>query len=96
MKWVGYTFWGAVGGVDCLALLLFFTMYFNWYGVFWMVWDATYSVWYFAVGGAILGLCFGISTSRNTKIKIPRRVRTGAVSQSQSIPPHLTCQGERG
>lgn len=96
MRWLMWAFWGVVTGVDGLAILLIVTMMLDHYSVMMMLWDHTGSVWYFVAGGAMLGISFGISTHRNTKIKIPRRVRTGAVSHYQSIPPHLTCQGKRG
>lgn len=72
-------FWGIATSVDILAIALFVTLYFGNNSVLNLLWDATYSVWYFVAGGAILGLSFGYSISKRKtyKLKSPRRARGG-------------------
>lgn len=96
MRWVGYTFWGMTWGINSLAALLLITMCFHWYGVFWMVWDATYSIWCFVIAGAIVGISFGISKHRNAKIKFPRRVERGRYLTTRVYHPNLPVNRERG
>lgn len=92
MKWLRWVFWGVVTGVDLLGIALIVTLFFNSYSVLYMLMDHTGSVWYFVAGGAMLGLSFGISKTRNGKNKIPRRVRTGAASHLEIITPPSPCQ----
>ena len=92
MKWLRWAFWGIVTGVDFLALCLLIDLYFGGSSVLYMLWDHTGSVWLFVAGGAMLGTSFGISKTRNIKNKIPRRVRTGAVSHLQITSPQSSCQ----
>lgn len=97
MKWVRWGFWGVVTGVDCLAIALLVTLYFGSSSVLFMLMDTTYSVWYFVVGGAIIGVSFGHSSSKqeNYKLKTPRRARGGhSPTEYRTSSPLST--GERG
>ena len=98
MRWVGYAFWGIVTGMNCLALLLLVTLYFGNTSVLYILWDTTSSVWYFAGGGAILGLSFGYSKSKRQvyKIRKPRDGRGAGYSPSEYQSDRLKSTGERG
>jgi hypothetical protein len=68
-KAVSRLFWGAVFGVDFLAITLFITMYFNNYSVFWLLWNTISVVWQSALVGAMLGLSFDFNYQNLLKIK---------------------------
>lgn len=98
MKYLRWAFWGSVTGVDMLGAALFITMYFHQYSVLYMLMDATYSVWYFAAGGAILGISFGASKSKPRYLaqiskKNPRGISAGRCFISEFSTASPTRQG---